>query len=129
PAISDMTETGVPLLAIRGLTRRFGPVVANDGISLEIRAGQVHALLGENGAGKTTLMNVLFGLVRADHGDIEIDGAAVTIHIPRDALPAGIGMVHQHYTLVPSLTVAENVALGHRSPRPPFLDLARVSNE
>ena len=100
-------------LELRGITKRFGPLVANDGISLSVAPGQVHALLGENGAGKTTLMNVLFGLTRPDQGEIHIDGKAASFRSPKDAIAAGIGMVHQHFMLVPVFTVAENVALGH----------------
>ncbi len=99
-------------LELRGITKRFGPLVANDGISLSVAPGQVHALLGENGAGKTTLMNVLFGLTRPDQGEIHIDGKAASFRSPKDAIAAGIGMVHQHFMLVPVFTVAENVTLG-----------------
>jgi simple sugar transport system ATP-binding protein len=99
-------------LELRGITKRFVPLVANDGISLSVAPGQVHALLGENGAGKTTLMNVLYGLIRPDEGEILIDGSPVAFHSPKDAIAAGIGMVHQHFMLVPVFTVAENVSLG-----------------
>ena len=99
-------------LELRGITKRFGPLVANDGISLSVAPGQVHALLGENGAGKTTLMNVLYGLTQPDEGEILIDGKPVSFHSPKDAIAAGIGMVHQHFMLVPVFTVAENVTLG-----------------
>ena len=99
-------------LELRGITKRFGPLVANDGISLSVAPGQVHALLGENGAGKTTLMNVLYGLMQPDEGEILIDGKPARFHSPKDAIAAGIGMVHQHFMLVPVFTVAENVTLG-----------------
>ncbi len=99
-------------LELKGITKRFGPLTANDGISLSVAPGQVHALLGENGAGKTTLMNVLYGLMRPDEGEIVIDGTPVAFHSPKDAIAAGIGMVHQHFMLVPVFTVAENVTLG-----------------
>jgi simple sugar transport system ATP-binding protein len=99
-------------LELRGITKRFGPLVANDGISLSVAPGQVHALLGENGAGKSTLMNVLYGLMQPDAGEILVDGTAVSFHSPKDAIAAGIGMVHQHFMLVPVFTVAENVILG-----------------
>jgi len=99
-------------LELRGITKRFGSLVANDHIDLTVNPGQIHALLGENGAGKTTLMNVLYGLMRADEGEIVIDGRTVVFQSPRDALDAGIGMVHQHFMLVPVFTVAENVTLG-----------------
>ena len=99
-------------LELRGITKRFGPLVANDGISLSVAPGQVHALLGENGAGKTTLMNVLYGLTQPDEGEILIDGKPAKFGSPKDAIAAGIGMVHQHFMLVPVFTVAENVTLG-----------------
>ena len=99
-------------LELRGITKRFGPLVANDGISLSVAPGQVHALLGENGAGKSTLMNVLYGLMQPDAGDIVVDGRPASFHSPKDAIAAGIGMVHQHFMLVPVFTVAENVTLG-----------------
>jgi simple sugar transport system ATP-binding protein len=99
-------------LELKGITRRFGSLVANDRIDLSVAPGQVHALLGENGAGKTTLMNVLYGLLQPDEGEILLDGKAVRFHSPKDAIAAGIGMVHQHFMLVPVFTVAENVTLG-----------------
>lgn len=95
-----------------GIVKRFPGVVANDGVDLEIRAGEVHALLGENGAGKSTLSNILCGLYRADEGVVEVAGRQSEFSSPRDALNAGIGMVHQHFRLVPTFTVAENVVLG-----------------
>jgi simple sugar transport system ATP-binding protein len=101
-----------PLVALRGIRKAFPGVVANDGVDLDLEAGAVHALLGENGAGKTTLMNVLAGLYRPDAGTIHLDGRRVELDSPRDAYRHGIGMVHQHFRLVPSLTVAENVLLG-----------------
>jgi general nucleoside transport system ATP-binding protein len=94
------------------ITKRFGTTVANDGIRLDIRAGEVHSLLGENGAGKTTLMKILYGLYRPNEGCILIDGRPVSIRSPRAALALGIGMVHQHFMLIPPLTVAENYAIG-----------------
>jgi ABC-type uncharacterized transport system ATPase subunit len=97
---------------LRGITKRFGPVVANEGVNLTARAGEVLGLLGENGAGKSTLMNVLCGLYRPDEGQILIDGKEVSFDGPGDAITAGIGMVHQHFMLVPVFTVAENVVLG-----------------
>jgi general nucleoside transport system ATP-binding protein len=97
---------------MRGIVRRFGPVEALRGADFDCKAGEVHALLGENGAGKTTLMHVLFGMVTPDAGDIAVRGRPVTIRSPQDALREGIGMVHQHFTQVPTLTVAENVWLG-----------------
>jgi general nucleoside transport system ATP-binding protein len=99
-------------LELRGITKRFGSLVANDHIDLVVQPGEIHALLGENGAGKTTLMNVLYGLVQPDGGEILLDDEPVAIHSPRDAIRAKVGMVHQHFMLVPVFTVAENVTLG-----------------
>jgi simple sugar transport system ATP-binding protein len=99
-------------LELKGISKRFGPLVANDHIDLSAAPGQVHALLGENGAGKTTLMNVLYGLLQPDEGQILIDAKPVQFHSPKDAIAAGIGMVHQHFMLVPVFSVAENVTLG-----------------
>ncbi|KIP53119.1 ABC transporter ATP-binding protein [Leucobacter komagatae] len=102
-------------LELRGITKRFGSFTANDRISLEVRPGEIHALLGENGAGKSTLMNVLYGLYQPDEGEIVVDGEARHFRGPGDAMAAGIGMVHQHFMLVPVFTVAENVMLGHEN--------------
>ncbi|WP_448631522.1 ABC transporter ATP-binding protein [Cellulomonas soli] len=100
-------------LELRGITKRFGSLVANDHIDLVVEPGEIHALLGENGAGKSTLMNVLYGLYDPDEGQIVVDGTPVTFAGPGQAMAAGIGMVHQHFMLVPVFTVAENVVLGH----------------
>lgn len=114
---NDSTADGVgaaqaaPTLRLRGVTKAFGALVANDGIDLDLRAGEVHALLGENGAGKSTLMNIVFGAVAPDTGTLEIDGAESAWPTPREAIQRGIGMVHQHFMLVSTLTVAENVLL------------------
>ncbi|WOF24126.1 ABC transporter ATP-binding protein [Microbacterium betulae] len=104
-------------LELRGITKRFGSLVANDHIDLAVRPGEIHALLGENGAGKSTLMNVLYGLYQADEGEILLDDVPQRFRGPGDAMAAGIGMVHQHFMLVPVFTVAENVALGHEKVR------------
>lgn len=98
---------------MRGITKRFGPVVANNHIDFDLQQGEIHALLGENGAGKTTLMRILYGLYTADEGRIVVDGQAVHIASPKDAIQLGIGMVTQHFALVPTLSVAENVVLGY----------------
>lgn len=100
-------------LELRGITKRFGTLVANDRIDLVVNSGEIHSLLGENGAGKSTLMNVLYGLYAADEGEILLDGVVHKFKGPGDAMAAGIGMVHQHFMLIPVFTVAENVVLGH----------------
>jgi len=100
-------------LELRGITKRFGSLTANDAIDLVVGDGEIHAILGENGAGKSTLMNVVYGLLQPDEGSISVDGKEITIHSPLDALAAGIGMVHQHFMLIPVFTVAENIVLGH----------------
>ena len=100
-------------LELRGITKRFGAMTANDNVNLVAEPGQIHCLLGENGAGKSTLMNVLYGLYQADGGDILLDDKVVKFTGPGDAMAAGIGMVHQHFMLIPVFTVAENVILGH----------------
>ncbi len=100
-------------LELRNITKKFGTLVANDNISLVLKPGEIHSLLGENGAGKSTLMNVLYGLLQPDSGEILLDDKAVKFNGPGDAMAAGIGMVHQHFMLIPVFTVAENVVLGH----------------
>jgi simple sugar transport system ATP-binding protein len=104
-------------LELRGITKTFGSLVANDHIDLTVEAGEIHCLLGENGAGKSTLMNVLYGLYQADGGEILLDDAVQHFSGPGDAMRAGIGMVHQHFMLIPVFTVAENVMLGHEPTR------------
>ena len=111
-----------------GIVKAFPGVLANDHVDFDVRPGEVHALLGENGAGKSTLMNVLAGLYQPDEGKVRMDGAPVTFRSPRDAIAHGVGMVHQHFALVPSQTVAENVLLGLDRPR--FrLDLRKTEAE
>ncbi len=104
-----------PALEMRGITKRYPGVIANDHIDLEVRPGEIHALLGENGAGKSTLMNILYGLAVPDEGEILLDGVLVTISGPSDAIERGISMVHQHFMLVPVLSVAENILLGEET--------------
>jgi len=112
-----------PTLEMRGITKRFPGVLANDHIDIEVRPGEIHALLGENGAGKSTLMNILYGLIGPDSGEILIDGEQVHIAGPANAIERGIGMVHQHFMLVPVFTVAENIVLGNEAmANPVFLD-------
>jgi simple sugar transport system ATP-binding protein len=100
-------------LELRGVTKRFGDLVANDSIDLVFKSGEIHALLGENGAGKSTLMNVVYALYQPDEGEVLVDGKPANFSGPGDAMAAGIGMVHQHFMLIPVFTVAENVMLGH----------------
>ena len=114
-------------LEMRGVTKRFPGVLANDHVDFDVKSGEVHALLGENGAGKSTLMKILYGLYHPDEGEILINGKPVTIDLPNDSINIGIGMIHQHFMLVQTLTVAENVALGLPSSRGPITDLDRVS--
>ena len=117
-------------LELRGITKRFGSLTANDAIDLVVEPGEIHALLGENGAGKSTLMNVLYGLYHPDEGEILVDGEPVSFSGPGDAMAAGIGMVHQHFMLIPVFTVAENVELGHeRTSRFGFLDRRSARKE
>src|SRR6266581_8769802 len=105
------------VLELRGITKRFPGVVANDHVDFDLRQGEVHALLGENGAGKSTLMNILYGLYHPDDGRILLKGEPVRIHSPRDAIARGIGMVHQHFMLIPVMTVAENIVLANEPTR------------
>ncbi|MEJ5944461.1 ABC transporter ATP-binding protein [Pseudokineococcus basanitobsidens] len=110
-------------LELRGITKRFGPLVANDAIDLVVEPGEIHCLLGENGAGKSTLMNVLYGLYSPDDGELVVDDRPITFDGPGAAMAAGIGMVHQHFMLVPVFTVAESVVLGHERTKGLLLDL------
>jgi ABC-type uncharacterized transport system ATPase subunit len=116
------------MLHMRGITKRFPGIVANDAIDFEVEAGEIRSLLGENGAGKSTLMNILYGIYQPDQGDIIWKGGPLRLQGARDALKHGISMVHQHFTLIPTLSVAENVMLGRRSPREPFFD-ARAAEQ
>jgi simple sugar transport system ATP-binding protein len=117
-------------LELRGITKRFGSLVANESIDLVVADGEIHAILGENGAGKSTLMNIVYGLLEPDEGTISVDGKVVAVKSPIDALAAGIGMVHQHFMLIPVFTVAENIVLGHEKTKGPgFLDLASARKE
>ena len=117
-------------LELRGITKQFGSLVANDDINFKVEAGEIHAILGENGAGKSTLMNIVYGLLAPDKGQILVDGQEIKIKSPLDALAAGIGMVHQHFMLIPVFTVAENIVLGHeKTNRAGLLDLATAREE
>jgi ABC-type uncharacterized transport system ATPase subunit len=107
------TAAAEPAIGLRGITKTYPGVVANRGVDLAVTAGSIHGLLGENGAGKSTLMKILFGLVNADAGEIKVRGRAVQVHSPQDAIWVGIGMVQQHFSLIPVFTVAENLVLGN----------------
>ena len=127
----NVLPSGLPRIEsmeMRGIVKRFPGVLANDHVNFKVKAGEIHALLGENGAGKSTLMKILYGLYQPDEGEIFLNGKAVQIHSPTDSINLGIGMIHQHFMLVDNLTVAENVALGLKSSREPRLDLDIVSN-
>ena len=122
-----MEHKGIQRIEMCDIVKRFPGVLANDRVCFDFVAGEVHALLGENGAGKSTLMRQLYGLYRPDDGQIMIDGKPHVFRSPADAIKAGIGMIHQHFMLVPTLTVAENVALGLKSSREPMTDLKQVA--
>ena len=116
-------------IELRGITKKFGALIANDSIDLKVARGEIHAILGENGAGKSTLMNIVYGLVKADSGKIFVEEKEVTINEPADALKYGIGMVHQHFMLIPVFTVAENIALGREQTKSGFLTLEEVKQK
>jgi ABC-type uncharacterized transport system ATPase subunit len=116
-------------IELKSITKSFGTLVANDSIDLKVEHGQIHAILGENGAGKSTLMNIVYGLVKADSGKIYVEGREVIINEPADALKYGIGMVHQHFMLIPVFTVAENIALGRENTKGIFLSLDEVKKK
>lgn len=126
----NLLPSGLPRiesLEMRNITKRFPGVLANDRVTFDVHAGEIHALLGENGAGKSTLMKILYGLYQPNEGEILLDGKPIQINTPTDSLKYGIGMIHQHFMLVDNMTVAENVALGLPSSRAPRLDLDVVS--
>jgi simple sugar transport system ATP-binding protein len=119
----------VTVLKMEGITKKFPRVVANDNVTLELQEGEIHALLGENGAGKSTLMNCLYGMYPPDEGKIFFKGNEIYIKNIEDAIKLGIGMVHQHFMLIPELTVTENIILGLKSQREPLLDLKNAERE
>lgn len=110
-----MTDNTQVVLDAKGITKKFPGVLANDNVNFDLRKGEIHALLGENGAGKTTLMNVLYGLYKADSGEVLVDGKPMVLHSPKDAIHHGVGMVHQHFMLIPVFTVTENIMLGEET--------------
>ena len=116
-------------IELKGITKKFGALVANDAIDLKVARGEIHAILGENGAGKSTLMNIVYGLVNADSGKIFVEDKEVIINEPADALKYGIGMVHQHFMLIPVFTVAENIALGREQSKGGFLSLDEIKKK
>lgn len=118
-----------PALEVRNLTKRFPGIVANDAVNFTLEKGEIHALLGENGAGKSTLMNMLYGLYRPDDGEILLDGHVVHINGANDAIRRGLGMVHQHFMLVPTLTVAENIILGNEVVNGVLIDIAKAQRQ
>ncbi len=120
-------SNATPMLQMKGITKRFPGVLASDHVDFDVRAGEVHTLLGENGAGKSTLMKILYGLYQQDEGEIFLHGKPVKLTSPANAIAQGIGMIHQHFMLVPTLTVAENVSLGLKSSRGVLSDLKNVS--
>ncbi len=121
-----MAETNI-VLEVKGITKQFPGVLANDNVNFDLRKGEIHALLGENGAGKSTLMNLIYGLHRPDKGDVIVNGKIAAIESPNDTIALGIGMVHQHFMLIPVFTVAENVMLGDETVKRGSLDRAAVA--
>jgi simple sugar transport system ATP-binding protein len=125
--IQITTQKKIQRVEMCNIVKRFPGVLANNRVCFDVHSGEVHALLGENGAGKSTLMRQLYGLYQPDEGEIVVDGQPCAFHSPADAIRVGIGMIHQHFMLVPTLTVAQNVALGLKSSREPLLDLKKVT--
>ena len=124
-----MTDAAPTVLEMRHITKRFPGIVANDDVSFDLRKGEVHALLGENGAGKSTLMNILYGLYHPDEGEIMIADKPVQLGSPSAAIEAGVGMVHQHFMLIPVMTVAENIVLGDEPTHADvFLDIGEAND-
>src|SRR5687768_2718463 len=117
------------MLELREITKRFGNVLANDRINIVVRTGTIHAIVGENGAGKSTAMRIAYGFYTADSGEILVDGAVRRIATPHDAIALGVGMVHQHFMLVETMTVAENIVLGAEPGSHAAVDLRRAAEE
>ena len=117
------------MLELRNITKRFGDVLANDQVNIVVKPGTIHAIVGENGAGKSTAMRIAYGFYKADSGDLVVDGEVRNIATPHDAIALGIGMVHQHFMLVSTMTVAENIVLGAEPGSAVNLDLHKASSE
>src|SRR5881396_25545 len=117
------------MLDLRNITKRFGDVLANDHVTIKIETGTIHAIVGENGAGKSTAMRIAYGFYTADSGEILVDGQVRQINSPHDAIALGIGMVHQHFMLVDTMTVAENIVLGAEPGSELALDLTKAATE
>ncbi len=122
----EHVDMNVPVIEMRNIVKKFGDFVANDGINLTVHKGEIHAILGENGAGKSTLMNLLYGLLKPTSGEILVNGKPIEINTPRDAIDAGIGMVHQHFMLVQPFTVTENIVLGDEPLKGMTLDIKKA---
>jgi len=125
--MTEKTTTSKVILEVKGVSKQFPGVLASDNVNFDLREGEIHALLGENGAGKSTLMNLIYGLHRPDKGDIIVNEKIASIHSPNDSIALGIGMVHQHFMLIPVFTVAENVMLGDETVKRGSLDRAAVA--
>src|SRR6187401_1967895 len=117
------------MLELRNITKTFGNVVANNDVSFSVQKGTIHAIVGENGAGKSTIMKIVYGFYRADSGEILLDGKPVEIRNPHDAIALGIGMVHQHFMLVDTMTVAENIILGAETGSAASLDMEKANRD
>src|SRR5512147_502159 len=117
------------MLALRNISKRFGAVLANDRVNINVEAGTIHAIVGENGAGKSTAMRIAYGFYTPDSGEILVDGQVRDIKSPHDAIALGIGMVHQHFMLVEPMTVAENIVLGSEPGNPVALDLKKAASD
>ena len=122
----EHVDMNTPVIEMRNIVKKFGDFVANDGINLTVHKGEIHAILGENGAGKSTLMNQLYGLLKPTSGQILVDGKEIVMNNPRDAISAGIGMVHQHFMLVQPFTVTENIVLGTEPVKGISLDMKKA---
>src|SRR5262245_35148404 len=127
-AVADRVTPGVPAIELHGITKRFPGVVANQDIELTVQPASLHAVVGENGAGKSTLMKILYGMQRPGEGRILVGGQEVRFRSPKDAIAAGIGMVHQHFMLAANLTVLENVVLGSEPTRGALLDIPKAES-